>query len=48
MSRESPREQDVGFERDADDLLVAGRRHLKPRQLALGATDQGGLLGACI
>ena len=35
VSGQPLREQHVGLERDADDLLVVGRRNLQPRQLGL-------------
>ena len=40
------RKYNIGFERDADDLLVAGRRYVEARQLAPGVADRGGFLGA--
>jgi len=36
-------EQDVGLERDADDLLVTGRRDIEARELGLGSADRGRL-----
>ena len=46
MGEHPPREQDVGLECDADDLLVVRRRHLEPRQLRFGAADRRGFAGA--
>ena len=46
MGGDPPREHDVGFECDADDLLVVGRRHVKSRQLGFGATERCGFFRA--
>ena len=48
MPHEAPREHDVGFERDADDLLVVGRGDVEAGELGLGLVDRGGLAAAVV
>src|SRR4029079_10391751 len=48
MRGDPAREQNIDFGLDADDLLVAGRRDLKPRQLRFGAADRCCLSGAFV
>jgi hypothetical protein len=46
MRGKPSRKDNIGFEGDADDLLIAGRRYFEARQLASGVADRSGLLRA--
>ena len=48
MRHEAPREHDVGFERDADDLLVVGRGDVEAGELGFGLADRCGLAPAVL